>query len=109
MATNHVSLNPIQTISLPSARKAGRLLARALKGTRTALPAALASLLLNVFVAQAMTVQGPSMNPNLAYDQRVVVDKVTYHLAHSPRRGEVVVVDLPGESELLVKRVVGGP
>jgi signal peptidase I len=76
---------------------------------RSALSAALVSLLINVFVVQAMMVQGPSMKPNLAYDQRVIVEKVTYRLIHGPRRGDVVVVDRPGERTLLVKRVVALP
>jgi len=70
-----------------------------------ALPAALVSLFINVFVAQAMVVQGPSMQPNLTYNQRVVVDKISCCFSHCPRRGDVVVIDMPG-NELLVKRVV---
>ena len=72
----------------------------------TALPAAIVAVLFNVFVAQAMTVDGPSMVPNLTYDQRVVVEKVIYRFGGSPSRGDVVVVDMPAERELLVKRVV---
>jgi signal peptidase I len=39
----------------------------------------------------------------------VVVEKVTYRLAHGPRRGEVVIIDLPGEESLLIKRAVALP
>jgi len=86
------------------------ILRRALrKGMRTALPAVLVSLLINVFVAQAMVVQGPSMKPNLTYNQRVIVEKITYYFTHGPRRGDVVIVDMPGEEELLVKRAVALP
>ena len=76
---------------------------------KTAIPAALVSLLINVFVVQAMTVQGPSMQPNLVGDQRVMVDKITYRFVHGPRRGDVVIVGLPGEQTLLVKRAVALP
>jgi signal peptidase I len=87
-----------------------RFLLRAMREVvSTALPAVLASLFVNVFVVQAMTIQGPSMQPNLHYDQRVVVEKVTYRLAHGPRRGEVVILDLPGEESLLIKRAVALP
>jgi signal peptidase I len=87
--------------------KVSRFLSHALrKGTSTALPAVLVSLLINIFVAQAMVVQGPSMQPNLTYDQRVVVDKISCCFTHCPRRGDVVVVYMPGDEELLVKRVV---
>lgn len=92
------------------ASRAKRFLLRALrKGVRTALPAGLVSLLINVFVAQAMVVQGPSMKPNLTYNQRVIVEKITYGFMHGPRRGDVVIVDMPGEEELLVKRAVALP
>lgn len=79
------------------------------KCMRTALPSAFFSLLINVFVAQAMVVQGPSMLPNLTCHQRVIVEKITYNLIHSPRRGDVVIIYRPAEKELLVKRVVALP
>ena len=57
---------------------ANRFLLRALnKGVSTLLPGILIALFINVFVVQAMIVQGPSMNPNLVYNQRVIVDKIT--------------------------------
>lgn len=80
-----------------------------IKGICTAVPAALVSLVLNVFVAQAMVVHGPSMQPNLSYNQRVIVDKITYDFIHSPRRGDVVIFHMPEEQELLVKRAVALP
>jgi signal peptidase I len=88
----------------------GRFLLGALKETAgTVLPAVLIALFVNVFVAQAMVVHGPSMQPNLHYDQRVMVEKVTYRLMHGPRRGDVVVIDVPREDEPLIKRIVALP
>jgi signal peptidase I len=88
----------------------GHFVIRALKkGAKTALPAAVISLLINAFVVQAMVVHGPSMKPNLDYSHRVLVDKVSYRVSHVPRRGDVVVVDLPQEPTLLVKRAVALP
>ena len=85
----------------------GRLLLRILWDVvSTVLPAIFIALFINVFIAQAMVVRGPSMQPNLHYDQRVMVEKVTYRFFHGPRRGDVVVVDVPGEDEPLIKRVV---
>jgi signal peptidase I len=75
----------------------------------TALPAILIALFVNVFLVQAMVVHGPSMKPNLTYNQRVIVDKVTYHLIHGPRRGDVVIVYRPEDGEMLVKRAVALP
>ncbi len=79
------------------------------EGARIAVPAVMLSLLINIFVAQAMVVQGPSMRPNLNYNHRVIVEKVTYALIHGPRRGDVVVIARPEESVLLVKRTVALP
>jgi signal peptidase I len=73
------------------------------------LPAILIALFVNVFVAQAMVIRGPSMQPNLYYDQRVMVEKVTYRFFHGPRRGDVVIIEVPGEDEPLIKRVVALP
>ena len=88
----------------------GRVLSRALKETiGTILPAILIALFVNVFVAQAMVIHGPSMQPNLHYAQRVMVEKITYRFLEGPRRGDVVVVDVPGEVEPLIKRVVALP
>ncbi len=85
----------------------GRFLLRALWDVlSTVVPAIAIALLINIFVAQAMVVQGPSMQPTLHYDQRVMVEKVTYRLAHGPRRGDVVIIEVQGETEPLIKRVV---
>ena len=75
----------------------------------TILLALLITLVVNTYVAQATTIEGPSMQPNLYYGERVMVEKVTYHLFHGPRRGDIVVVDVPDSSEPLIKRVVALP
>ncbi len=72
----------------------------------TLVPAVLITLAVNAFVAQAMVVDGPSMQPILQYKERVIVEKVTYRLEHGPRRWDVVTFDLPGEPKELIKRVV---
>ncbi len=75
----------------------------------TVIPALLIAIGINLFLAQATQVQGQSMEPNLHTAQRLVVEKVTYHL-HGPRRGDIVVLDLPEAGpELLIKRVIGLP
>ena len=84
-----------------------RFLLRALwEVVSTVLPAVFIALFVNVFVAQATTIDGPSMQPNLYYDQWVIVEKTTYRFVHGPRRGDVVTFDLPGEEGALIKRVV---
>jgi signal peptidase I len=75
----------------------------------TVIPAVVIALVINLFLAQATQVLGQSMEPNLHSTQRVVVEKVTYRFLHGPRRGDIVVIDLPGQTEMLIKRVVGLP
>lgn len=75
----------------------------------TIVPAIVIALLIHVFLAQATRVYGQSMEPNLHTDERLVIEKFSYHF-HGPRRGDVVVLRDPGGSpELLIKRVVGLP
>ncbi|MBN1178874.1 MAG: signal peptidase I [Anaerolineae bacterium] len=89
--------------------KSGRFLFKVLKEILgTVLPAIFIALVINVFVAQAMVVHGPSMQPTLYYDERVVIEKVSYYL-HEPRRGDIVVIDVPGQEEPLIKRVMALP
>jgi signal peptidase I len=75
----------------------------------TVLMALLITLVINTYIAQATTIDGPSMQPNLYYDYRIMMEKVTYHLIHGPRRGDVAVFDVPGEETSLIKRVVALP
>ncbi len=89
---------------------AGRFLLRALRElVSTVLPAVLIAALINLFLAQATVVQGQSMEPTLHNNERVIVEKVTYRFLHGPRRGDVVILQLPGQEEFLIKRVVALP
>jgi signal peptidase I len=72
------------------------------------LPAILLATGLHTFVAQATVVHGESMEPNLYPQQRLIIDKISYHL-HPPRRNDIVVLDSPESDLLLIKRVVGLP
>jgi signal peptidase I len=75
----------------------------------TVIPALVIAIGINLFLAQATQVQGQSMEPNLHTAQRLVVEKITYHF-HGPRRGDIVVIDLPEAGpELLIKRVIALP
>ena len=74
----------------------------------TIIPAIIIALLIHVFLAQATRVYGQSMEPNLHTDMRLVVEKVSYRL-HSPERGDIVVLRVRPDDELLIKRVVGLP
>lgn len=91
------------------ARVSGWLLRALREVAETVIPAVVIALVINLFLAQATQVLGQSMEPNLHSTQRVVVEKVTYRFLHGPRRGDIVVIDLPGQTEMLIKRVVGLP
>ena len=74
----------------------------------TVAPAIIIALLIHVFLAQATRVYGQSMEPNLHTDMRLVVEKISYRL-HSPERGDIVVLRVRPEDEMLIKRVIGLP
>ncbi|MBN1399488.1 MAG: signal peptidase I [Anaerolineae bacterium] len=73
------------------------------------LPALVIVLVVNVFLAQATRVEGQSMEPNLHDNQRLIIEKITYHF-RAPKRGDIVVLRRPNRAtEPLIKRVVGLP
>lgn len=73
----------------------------------TVLPALLIAIATVVFVVQPTRVEGTSMEPTLHTGQRLVIEKVSYHL-HPPVRGDIVVLKLEGrENTPLIKRVIG--
>jgi signal peptidase I len=75
----------------------------------TIVPAIIIALLIHLFLAQATRVYGSSMQPNLHTDERLVIEKLTYHF-HGPQRGDIVVLrDPDGGPDLLIKRVIGLP
>lgn len=74
----------------------------------TIIPAVLLALLISHFVAQGTYVEGQSMEPNLHNEQRLIVEKLSYHL-HPPRRGDIVVIDVEFSEVPLIKRVIGLP
>lgn len=90
-------------------KRLGRVLYRLLvEVVDTVLPALVIAVLINLFVAQGTYVYGQSMEPNLHTDQRLIVEKVSYRL-RGPRRGDIVVVRVPGHEIPLIKRVIGLP
>lgn len=96
------------TPSQPEPRASGWLLRGLREISETVIPAVVIALFINLFLAQATQVLGQSMEPTLHSAQRVVIEKISYRL-HGPRRGDVVVIDSPNQSEMLIKRVVGLP
>lgn len=62
-----------------------------------------------LFVMQGFCVAGDCMQPHLYTGERVLANKMAYHLA-SPRRGDIVIFDYPKDTrQVYVKRVIGLP
>ncbi len=71
------------------------------------------ALIVKVFLLQAFYIPSPSMYPTLKVGDRVLVNKLSYHL-HDVNRGDVVVFERPPSEEAstipdLIKRVIGLP
>jgi len=60
------------------------------------------------FIAQSFVVQGHSMEPTLSNGERLFVNKFIYYF-RSPERGEIVVLDPPGDINAFIKRIIGLP
>ena len=77
--------------------------------TRDIFFAALTAILIVVFVVQPVRVEGTSMQPNLADQERIFVNKFVYHLSDI-QRADVVVFWYPKDrSKSFIKRVIGLP
>ena len=85
------------------------------EGVLVVVVAALVAVLLRAFVVQTFYIPSGSMEPTLQVGDRILVNKLSYHL-HGVDRGDIVVFSRPpaencGGPEVndLVKRVVGLP
>ena len=75
--------------------------------------ALLTALLIKTFLLQAFYIPSDSMSPTLVQQDRVLVNKLSYHF-HDVHRGDIVVFERPpGEVDPrikdLIKRVIGLP
>jgi signal peptidase I len=98
----------------PSAPATGRRTKRTvIEWVAVLVVAVLAALLLRTFVIQPYFIPSGSMEPTLEIGDKVLVDKLSYHL-HSVHRGDVIVFKRPpnytdpGVKDL-IKRVIGLP
>jgi len=85
------------------------------EGVLVVLVAVLVAVLLRAFVVQTFYIPSGSMEPTLQIGDRILVNKLSYHL-HDVHRGDIVVFGRPpaencGGPEVndLVKRVIGLP
>jgi len=78
------------------------------------LVAVVIAVVVRAFVLQQFYISGPSMEPTMFQDNRVLVDKLTFRF-REPRLGDVVVFDritMNGDEiqhDDLIKRVIGAP
>ena len=76
---------------------------------KTLASAAMYATLIVTFVVQIARVEGLSMAPTLADQDRLIVNKLIYHL-HAPQRGDIVMLYYPEDPDkTFVKRVIGDP
>jgi signal peptidase I len=70
------------------------------------------ALLIKTFLFQAFYIPSPSMTPTLVKNDRVLVNKLSYHM-HAVHRGDIIVFKAPPGIDPsvkdLVKRVIGLP
>jgi signal peptidase I len=81
---------------------------------KTFVSAAILAFGIRAFVAEARFIPSSSMEPTLQIDDRLIIEKVSYHF-HKPKRGDVVVfspTDTLKEQnykDAFIKRVIGTP
>ncbi len=100
--------SPTGPVAQPAPSRPDRVKSVLREVAETVIPAIVIAVLIHVFLAQATRVYGQSMEPNLHTDMRLVVEKLSYRL-HTPQRGDIVVLRVRPEDELLIKRVIGLP
>ncbi|MGP8060782.1 MAG: signal peptidase I [Acidimicrobiales bacterium] len=103
---------PGQKPATPPARKGNRWVVELVI---VVVVAALLAIVLRTFVVQTFFIPSGSMEPTLQIGDRILVDKLSYHL-HSVDRGDIVVFARPPDENCggppvndLVKRVIGLP
>jgi len=68
----------------------------------------LSYLLISRYMVGGTEVAGLSMWPTLEDGERLIMNRLSYRF-HPPARGEIVALQLPGDKDLSVKRVIAGP
>lgn len=106
---------PPEESSTPEAAVEGRSSRWIVELVGVVVVALLVAFLLRTFVIATYSIPSGSMEPTLQIGDRIVVDKLSYHL-HGVDRGNIIVFSTPPEEDCagppvadLVKRVIGLP
>ncbi len=68
--------------------------------------AIVAALFIRTFIVELYVVDGPSMQPTLQHDERLVVNKLIYYV-RNPQRGEIIIFRYPRDhTRDFIKRVI---
>lgn len=85
------------------------------EAAKTIITAAILAFGIRTFVAEARYIPSSSMEPTLAIDDKLIIEKISYHL-REPARGDIVVFNTDGITLLeknfkdaFIKRVIGLP
>jgi signal peptidase I len=92
----------------PEKSKAGRAQKEIVEWVKAIAIAALLVVVIRYFLFAPFIVDGPSMEPNFYTGERLIVNKLIYDI-RAPKRGEVVVFEVPEEGRDFIKRVIGVP
>jgi signal peptidase I len=108
------SVQPEPAQPAPRADSPARRFRRNVEWVVIVVVAVVAALLVKTYLVEAFYIPSGSMEPTLDVGDRVLVNKLSYHL-HDVRRGDVVVFERPpgvqGEPSIhdFIKRVIGLP
>jgi len=67
------------------------------------------ALLIQAFLVKPYRIPSESMENTLLIGDRVLVDRVSWHLSSGPERGDIVVFHSPVPGPVLIKRIIGMP
>jgi signal peptidase I len=103
----------LPTPEVAKARRRSNGARQAIEWVLLVIGALIIAVIIKTFLFQAFYIPSASMDPTLKVHDRVLVNKLSYHL-HSVHRGDIVVFHAPPEEETaqikdLVKRVIGLP
>ncbi len=105
--------DPISTTEEPASQKKRRSHRTLIEWAAILVVAVVAAVLLRTFVIQPYYIPSDSMEPTLKVGDKVLVNKLSYHM-HGVHRGDVVVFEKPPNDyspdiKDLIKRIIGLP